>query len=420
MGINKSLKVRLRVLFLIAALLLSFNTVSFAQSRVIAVGDVHGAYPELASILQRMGLMDVKGKWTGGSATLVQTGDVLDRGRQARESLDLLMRLERQATKAGGKVIALLGNHEVLNLEGDVRYVATDSYRSFVNAKSEKNRAQAYRGYVDFLALHRDHSHAPVAADDEAGRKKWEDEHPPGYFEYRDALGRGGEYGAWIRKHPAIVRVGTGLFLHGGLNPALPFSDIAELNDGIRSEIAAFDDIWQSLVRKKVIWRYMSLQEALRQVEEELRWIQSQGKTEDNELVHQMQRLLDLNRWMIASQDGPLWYRGLAQEPEATLMEPVKEMLGRLKAQYVVIGHTPVSKSAITTRFENRVFLIDTGMLKEAYGGRPSALEIQNGRFTAYYTDGEPAILVSPGVKTAAFLLFPLYLDSNKVQTIGP
>jgi hypothetical protein len=201
--------------------------------------------------------------------------------------------------------------------------------------------------------------------------------------------------------HPAIVRLGDGLFLHGGLNPALSFGDIAELNDRIRSELAAFDGAWQSLVRKKVIWRYMTLQEAIRQVEEELKWIQSRGKTENPGLVQQMRQLLDLNQWMIASQDGPLWYRGLAQEPEEKLMEPLKEMLGRLRAQYLVIGHTPVSKSAITGRFQNRVFLIDTGMLKEAYGGRPSALEIQNGRFTAYYGDGEPSILASPGVNPA-------------------
>ena len=96
-----------------------------------------------------------------------------------------------------------------------------------------------------------------------------------------------------------------------------------------------------------------------------------------------MRQLLDLSKWMIFSQEGPLWHRGLALEREENLMDALKAMLARLDAQYIVAGHTVLSKSTITTRFDNRVFLIDTGMLKEAYGGRASALEIKNGQFTA-------------------------------------
>jgi hypothetical protein len=99
---------------------------------------------------------------------------------------------------------------------------------------------------------------------------------------------------------------------------------------------------------------------------------------------------------MAAASEGPLWYRGLAQEPEDKLIGGVKAMLERLQAQYIVVGHTVESKADITPRFENRVFLLDTGMLAEVYKGRASALEIQDGHFTARYADGEPRVLPAP------------------------
>jgi hypothetical protein len=109
-----------------------------------------------------------------------------------------------------------------------------------------------------------------------------------------------------------------------------------------------------------------------------------------------MQSLLGFESWMIVSSQGPLWYRGLALDPEESLAADLSAMLARLKARYLVAGHTPQPKFSITIRFDHRVFLIDTGMLKEYFGGQASALEIRNGRFTAFYLDGEPQLLASP------------------------
>ncbi len=379
------------VLFLLLTLAVTAN----AQARVVAIGDVHGAYPEFSAILHRTGLTDENRKWTGGSAILIQTGDLLDRGPQVRGCLDLLMQLERQAEKLHGKVIPLLGNHEVMNIMGDLRYVTADIYRSFATDQSGKMRERAYRDYLKFLTAHSGHPHTAVLQD-EAARQKWMDEHPPGFFEYRDVMGPNGSYGRWLRKHRALVQVGGGLFVHGGLNPKLQLRSIGELDEQIRGELADFDSIWRSLSEKKVIWRYMKLEEAVRQVGEELTWISAQGRIEDPEAAQQMQKLAGIQSWMSVSPEGPLWYRGLAMEPEDTLMTGVKAMLAWLGVQYIVAGHTPQLKSGIMPRFDNHVFLIDTGMLKEAYGGRASALEIQNEMFTAYYIDGEPQVLEAP------------------------
>jgi len=125
-------------------------------------------------------------------------------------------------------------------------------------------------------------------------------------------------------------------------------------------------------------------------------WMQARGELEDPEAVELMHRLLGLQNWLTLSPEGPVWYRGLALEPEANLKSGVDAVLARLNAHYLVAGHTVRPKFDIVPRFDNRVFLIDTGMNREVFGGRASALEIQNGRFTAWYADREPVVLRVP------------------------
>ena len=80
------------------------------------MGDVHGDFPQLIGVLRAAGVIDKKNKWSGGKTHLVQTGDVLDRGPDARKLLDFLITLEKQARSAGGAVHCLIGNHEAMNL----------------------------------------------------------------------------------------------------------------------------------------------------------------------------------------------------------------------------------------------------------------------------------------------------------------
>ncbi len=378
------------------ALLAALAATSAAQERVIAVGDVHGAYPEFVAILQRIGLINSDRQWTGGSNVLVQTGDISDRGARTRECLDLLMELERQSEKQNGRVVPLLGNHEVMNIMGDLRYVSPEEYGAFVTEQSEKVREQAFQDYRKFLAARNSRRRQPPVPDDEASRQKWMAEHPLGYFEHRDAYGPQGQYGRWLRKHDAVAQVGDVIFLHGGLNPKLRFKNIAELNNRTRSELANFDSLWQSLSDKKIIWRYMRLEEAIREAQDEVAEIQSRGGLGDFDTPQKIEKLLGFQSWLVVSPDGPLWYRGYAQQPEEKLKGDLEGMLARLKAKRVVVGHSPTATHRITPRFDNKVFLIDTGMLYGYFRGQASALEIQNGRFTGYYLDGEQQVLLAP------------------------
>jgi len=388
---------------LLAAVLLSalgLVATAAAPSRVVAVGDVHGAFTEFVTVLQRVGLVNAKRRWSSGSATFVQIGDLVDRGARTRECLDLVMDLERQAEKAGGKVIPLLGNHETMNIMGDVRYVTPEIYRTFATERSEDIRTQAFQDYVTFLSAHAGHVHSLLVPADDATKKKWMEEHPRGYFEYRDSFGPDGKYGRWIRRHQAIVQIGDGLFLHGGLNPSLPFASVAALDAQVRAELNGFDELWQALSRAKVVWRYMTLREAIAQIEEEQKSMQAQAKPADPVIAGHIQKLLGYRQWMASSSDGPLWYRGLTKESEPTLAAGLDALLARFGARYMVVGHTVQAKATVTEWLANRVIAIDTGMLPEEYKGRASALEIKDGRFTVYYADGTTQALKAPGPMT--------------------
>src|SRR6267154_5073699 len=93
------------------------------RESIIAIADVHNDFDDFVAILRHTGLVDAQNHWVGGKTTFVQVGDLLDRGPKPREVLNLMMGLEKEAPQAGGRVVSLLGNHEMMNIMGDLRYV---------------------------------------------------------------------------------------------------------------------------------------------------------------------------------------------------------------------------------------------------------------------------------------------------------
>lgn len=87
-----------------------------ATNSVYAVGDLHGCYSESVELLRTHGLINGSLAWCAGPSTLCFVGDYVDHGPDGIACIDLVMRLETEAAAAGGRVLALLGNHEVLLL----------------------------------------------------------------------------------------------------------------------------------------------------------------------------------------------------------------------------------------------------------------------------------------------------------------
>lgn len=92
-------------------------------SKIAAISDIHGQYDVMIKLFQSNRIIDDELEWSFGDGHLVITGDIFDRGYQVTEILWFIYELENQAELKGGKVHFLLGNHEVMILGGDVRYI---------------------------------------------------------------------------------------------------------------------------------------------------------------------------------------------------------------------------------------------------------------------------------------------------------
>ena len=358
-----------------------------ASPRVVAVGDIHGDLDALVSILQETGLIDDQRRWSGGNATLVQTGDILDRGAQDRQVMDLLMELEKQAARSKGRVVVLLGNHEMMNIMGDLRYVAPQVYSSFADGKSEQRRQKAYQDHTKLLKQRAQVLGEPTEITPEF-EKQWMEEHPPGFLEYLEALKPKGQYGRWLRKRPAILQIEDTLFLHGGIHPSLSSLKVKEINQRIQDEIQAFDTYTQQMVQEKLILPFFTLNEIVSSAQAEVERREAEGSGKENRRLTFLKEFLAFGSWLSTHPDGPLWFRGFAQWSEEEGAEQVSQLLKTYGVKRFVVGHTPQLPVRIQMRFQGKIFLIDTGMLSSYYqGGGASALEIRDGKVTAIYPD---------------------------------
>lgn len=310
---------------------------SDALRPVIAVGDLHGDYDAYFSILRAAGLVDAKGKWSGGDAILVQLGDVPDRGPDTKKIIEHLMKLEKQAKRKGGRVEALIGNHEAMNVIGDLRYVTPEEYAAFATKKSAKLRETHFK--ANFVALSEFYRTKDPALADDGVKAAYEKDVPLGYLEHRIAWGPRGKFGAWAASNDAVAKIGDTLFVHGGIGIAYAASTIDEINEKAR------------------------------------------------------EALNNGGGPILEDEAGPLWHRGLAEETAAGEAD-LTAALAAFGVKRIVIGHTP-QLQGVRALYGGRVIAADTGASK-AYGGTRSFVLIDEGGVVAN-DNGETKALPTGG-----------------------
>lgn len=185
------------------------------DGRVVAIADVHGDVDALVRILEAADLIDENKAWSGEDAILVQTGDILDRGATEREAYDLLFALREDARKAGGDIIMLIGNHEMMNALGDLRYVTPEAMDDFDDSVSPGQMAQAQE-----------------APEEVRGR----------FAAWRP----GGPWARRLSDQGFTVIVNDTVFVHGGIEPNVA-PDVGALNKATRSWLAGDAELPETL-----------------------------------------------------------------------------------------------------------------------------------------------------------------------------
>jgi hypothetical protein len=142
-------------------------------NKIFVVGDIHGEYSRVLSLLKNNRIIDNNKNWNWGKGHLVFVGDIFDRGTKVTETLWLIFSLEKQAAKSGGRVHLLMGNHEPMIFNNDLRYI-TDEYYSLC-----ENLGLSYSEL----------------------------------FDKRSILGN------WLRQKPVMVQINNFVFMHAGVSP---------------------------------------------------------------------------------------------------------------------------------------------------------------------------------------------------------
>jgi hypothetical protein len=343
--------------------------------RIVAVSDIHGAYDALVTTLQKSGVIDDSIAWSGAETHLVLTGDLVDRGPDSRRVMDLIMRLEREAIRAGGRVHQLLGNHEVMNLIGDLRYVSIPEYAAFIDDESAEEREQLYQRF----------RRSPAADDDElTERAEFDKQAPPGFLGHRRAFRHDGHYGKWLLQKPLMIVINDTAFVHGGMPPYVADHGLTGVNNALKMDLLNFVTALATLVDAGIL----SPIDRFRDQPAKLAAIIEAGQINDT-LMTSAQAVVDLRNSPLHGPDGPLWYRGSSTCNSLIEADGLNTALSKIGATRVAIGHTTTITRSVQQRMNGSVIEINTGMLKSSYQGSGSALIIEDDALSVVNENGE-------------------------------
>ena len=268
------------------------------RSRVVAIGDVHADLGALRTALRAGGAINAADEWIGGVLTVVQMGDLIGRSDDERQVLDFVFDLQRKAMRAGGTVHALIGNHEVFGGRLDNQAVGPNPFS----------------GWEDVVGLQRDDPRL---------------RHLPPHARARGAaLMPGGPYARKIAQFPVVLKIGSTVFVHGGVVPRWARYGVDRINHEVGQ------------------------------------WLLGRAPEPDSALG-------------VDDEDRVMWTRRFSRDVTPAACGELEESLRILGARRMIVAHTVHPE--ITAKCDGRVWMVDVGMSR-AYGGRVQVLEIIDDR----------------------------------------
>ena len=167
--------------------------------KLFAISDIEGNFEALRKLLISNGVIDEDYNWIFGTGHLVIAGDLFDRGLYVTEVLWLIYSLEEKAKEKGGYVHFILGNHELMNMNGNTKYV--------------RNK------YIENAVLLKE--------------------------DYKNLFSAGTELGRWLSTKNVIEKIGDNIFVHGGISDEILETgySLIEINDVMRKYYFLYDSV---------------------------------------------------------------------------------------------------------------------------------------------------------------------------------
>ncbi|CAI9108547.1 OLC1v1008174C1 [Oldenlandia corymbosa var. corymbosa] len=300
------------------------QTVYPSPARLIAIGDLHGDLSKTKQALRLAGLIDSEGHWSGGSTTVVQVGDILDRGGDELKIMYLFEKLKREATKSGGAILTMNGNHEIMNVDGDFRFVSRGGLEEFKDwamwysvGNDMKKLCSGFDGLIKdpFDGIPTECSY--IKPEIFSGiRARIAALQPNGPIAER-----------FLSRNQTVLVVGDSLFVHGGLLPSHVEYGLEKVNEHVRD--------WILGIKKKI----------------------------RNELIRGRHSIVWTRKFSNES----------AKDCDCSTLEHVLNTIPGVKR--MIMGHT-IQESGINGVCNNTAIRIDVGMSKGCGNGLAEVLEI--------------------------------------------
>jgi hypothetical protein len=301
-----------------------------AVKRIIVLGDIHGDWDMTMKALRVAKLIDNNGTWIGGETVVVQVGDQIDRCRYTGipcnekdatnpdegndwKILQYFTKLHKQALKVGGAVYSLIGNHELMNVKGDFRYVSYEGLREFDNYKYINKHGEEIDYYLN-------HKGEKVKFKNGEDARRWA-------FSPGNPIS---DFLACTRQMALII--GSNLFVHAGIVPVIAKKyNVKKLNQlmslylfNLLKEPSTYNDIFNSSDYSP-LWN---------------REFGNIGKQKyDKNLQNKIDDKLICNK----------------------LLLPLKKIY---KVDKIFVGHTPLLDNGIGSVCDGKVWLTDYGLSK--------------------------------------------------------
>ncbi|CAM8972485.1 unnamed protein product [Rhodiola kirilowii] len=293
-----------------------------SSNRLIAIGDVHGDLPKTKESLRLANLIDASDRWIGKDTTLVQIGDVLDRGGDELKILYFLEKLKREASRSGGEVITMNGNHEIMNVEGDFRYVTPSGLNEFIDWARWFTVGNEIKSLCKGLEKPRD-----IFKGIPFRFKGVKEEFFHGIRARIAALRPNGPIASrFLSPNVTVLVVGDSVFVHGGLLAQHVLYGLERINEEVRD--------WINGLKGRVSPPYLR------------------------------------------GRNSVVWLRKFSDKEkncDCSLLEHVLETIPGAKR--MIMGHT-IQEVGINGVCENKAIRIDVGMSKGCINGLPEVLEI--------------------------------------------
>lgn len=327
--------------------------VTAPDRRVIAVGDLHGDLYKARWALNMAGVLSSDGRdlWTGGETVMVQVGDILDRGEDEIAILSLLRSLDMQARAQGGAVFQVNGNHEIINVEGDFRYVESggfDECTDFLEYLNEcdHNWEEAFINTINISPQRKE--------DCRKSQNYWGPwnlvKRQRGVISRSILLQPGGPLARELARHPVVLKVNDWVFCHGGLLPHHVSYGLERMNREVSAWMNGGHDrdtipSMPFIATKgydSVVWSRL--------------YSRDNSDLVDHE-INQIHRILE-------------------------------ETLQAVGAKAMVVGHTP-QMAGVNCEYGCSIWRIDVGMSRGVLDSIPEVLEIKDDKARAIRSDGD-------------------------------